>query len=100
MSVTVEILVVDCVQRLTCVDFTYNIKVFLTEKYSSVYRAETDVSLTRLGADGISRTAGVSIINVADVEVTGTPPVEVPRRTSVTKLIGVLYSWEASTPFC
>jgi len=60
LSVTVEQLVVDCVQRLTCVDFTYNVKVFLTDKYSSVHRGETDVSLTRLGADRISRTAGAS----------------------------------------
>jgi len=36
-----------------------------------------------------------SIVGEA-IEQWRTPPVEVPRRTSVTKLTGALYSWAAS----
>jgi len=63
--------VVDCVQSLTCVDFSFNVKVFLTEFCCSVDTAESDVSLTRFGAGRRSLTAGASPISKVTCRYTG-----------------------------
>jgi len=92
LSVTVKKLAVDCVQRLVYVDFIVQSKSVFSPRILQFRRHGPERCEFFMPRHRLDFTHGRCVINFADVEERSTPPVEVPRRTSVTKFTGALYS--------